>query len=315
MSRTDYWHANSLNLVSRLRQMRKLKSSIPKVPESFSEKVRFRMAFDRRRILQIYADKLGVRNYVAEKAGERYLSTITDIASVPSGIQWEKLPHNFVCKTNHGSGGMVGIWDGVELEATLPNDISGLGWTRWWVHPENFDSKKCQSMLEHWQRENYAYRSNAYPEWAYSTIERKIYIEEVLVNKDGTIASPYYFYVFNGETKVALITARNTDSSRSIGFVDKLWKQLDVGIPSINSKLIEPFPSKPSNFDEMLEVARKLSEDIEFARVDLYNVDGRIVFSEITIYPSAGQEPWVPEEFEIEMGQYWNQYVPSRKRE
>jgi len=43
----------------------------------------------------------------------------------------------------------------------------------------------------------------------------------------------------------------------------------------------------PLNFDKMLEAARRLSEDADF-RVDLYNIEGRIAFGELTNHPADG---------------------------
>lgn len=306
----DYWQSNSWNLLSRISEMSKLKASIPDEPGTFSEKVRFRMAYDRRPILKVFADKYHVRTYVEEKVGAKYLAQVLDVATRAKDIQWDKLPNSFVSKTNHGSGGMVGVWDGVELAALLPTDHTQLGWTRWWVNPSNFTSSICQSMMERWLKENYAYRSGTYPEWAYSSINRKIYIEELLEYSDGRIASPFYFHVFEGKTRLILMTDRGFDNSRLIAYADENWKELDIGNPDFDShKPITPFPQRPENLDEMIRIAEELSGGIDFARVDLYNVDGRIVFSEITNYPAGGRSPWTPAHFEEQMGLYWRQSV------
>lgn len=286
--------------------MSSLKQSIPAEPRTFAEKVRYRMAYDRRPILAEFADKYHVRNYVTKKVGTKYLSKIYDVSHSPSKIRWKDLPENFVCKTNHGSGGMIGVWTGVEQEARLPADHSNLGWTRWWVHPSNFDSSVCESMMNRWLRENYAFRVGAFPEWAYSSIQRKIYVEELLVHSNGIIASPYYFYTFNGKVEVVLISQRDKKSSRFIGFVDKDWNHLNVGIGEIDANtVINPFPVMPENFQEMIDVAEMLADQLDFARVDLYPVDNKIIFSEITNYPGGGVVPWVPEELELHMGQLW----------
>lgn len=306
----DYWQANSWNFFSRVTQMKALRNSVPEVPSTFSEKVRYRMAYDRRPQLKTFADKYNVRSYVEEKIGAAYLAKVFDVADQAKDIKWEHLPHNFVCKTNHGSGGLVGVWDGVELEAKLPTNISNLGWTRWWVNPENFQKSMCQSMMNRWLKENYAFRKGTYPEWAYSSIKRKIYVEEVLLHSDGRIASPYYFYVFEGKTKLIVVTGRDFDTSRLITYADENWKQLEIENPDFHShKSFTPFPQKPENLSQMLDIAEVLSGEIDFARVDLYNVDGRIVFSEITNYPSGGRSPWTPAHYETQLGQYWKQDV------
>lgn len=310
----DSWDASAWNFVARSRQLKALRASVPEKPENFNEKVRFRMAFDKRPILRLFADKYHVRDYVIDLVGSEYLADIFDVAGKAGSIEWSKLPKNFVCKTNHGSGGLVGVWTGVEQEAKLPDDLRHLGWTRWWVHPDNFDSRTCELMMDKWLHENYAFRKHTFPEQAYSSIKRKVYVEELLTNSNGTIASPYYFYIFDGVTKAVLVTSRDIKSTRFKCFVDRDWKELDVDIVGINSgsKMV-PFPEAPENFNRMVEVAESLSNKIDFARVDLYNVDGRIVFSEITNYPGGGQQPWTPGKFEYQMGQNWTQDVTSKR--
>ena len=38
----------------------------------------------------------------------------------------------------------------------------------------------------------------------------------------------------------------------------------------------------------MYEIAKKLSKGMKFVRVDLYNINGKIYFGELTFFPSAG---------------------------
>lgn len=289
------------------KEWQRLFASLPEVPLTFSEKVRFRMAFDRRDMLQQFADKFHVRQYVEKTVGAEYLAVILDEVSSPAKINWRSLPTNFVCKTNHGSGGMIGVWTGVEKEAKLPEPHTELGWTRWWVHPDNFQPEVGESMMNYWLRRDYAFRKGCYPEWAYQSVKRRAYVEELLSNANGTIASPLFFYVFDGTTRAVRISARDMNSSRSHGFVDRDWNLLHVGIGEIDPKnLINPFPGRPENWNELLFVAESLANNMDFVRVDLYNIDGRIVFSEMTNYPSAGTAPWVPADFDLLMGQYWN---------
>ena len=54
---------------------------------------------------------------------------------------------------------------------------------------------------------------------------------------------------------------------------------------------------KPQKLDEMLEIARKLSEDFDVVRVDLYEVDGAIWFGELTFTPANGVFPNYMQEF------------------
>ena len=52
----------------------------------------------------------------------------------------------------------------------------------------------------------------------------------------------------------------------------------------------------------MVEIATKLSEDFPAVRVDLYNINGRIYFGELTFFPWSGYVQFNPDSFDFEMG-------------
>ena len=60
----------------------------------------------------------------------------------------------------------------------------------------------------------------------------------------------------------------------------------------------------PENFDNMISIAEKLSNGFKFLRVDLYNVNGKIYFGELTFYPASGMIPWTNEEADHRIGSY-----------
>ena len=61
-------------------------------------------------------------------------------------------------------------------------------------------------------------------------------------------------------------------------------------------------PSLPDNIQEMIELSEKLSSKFLFARVDWYNIKGKIVFGEITFYPWSGYVQYTPDEFDFTLG-------------
>lgn len=58
----------------------------------------------------------------------------------------------------------------------------------------------------------------------------------------------------------------------------------------------------PEHLDEMLRVARILSEGIDFVRIDLYDLKGRVYFGEMTFSPACGIFPYMTDQFISEMG-------------
>ena len=54
----------------------------------------------------------------------------------------------------------------------------------------------------------------------------------------------------------------------------------------------------------MIKIATKLSKDIPFVRIDLYEIHEQVYFSEMTFYPCAGWLPFDPPEWDLELGKY-----------
>lgn len=63
---------------------------------------------------------------------------------------------------------------------------------------------------------------------------------------------------------------------------------------------------KPDKFEEMLWISEGLGKELDFLRVDLYLVNGRIYFGEFALYPVSGLGPYDPQEFDFQIGSFWN---------
>ena len=61
--------------------------------------------------------------------------------------------------------------------------------------------------------------------------------------------------------------------------------------------------AKPKNFERMLEVAEKLSNPFPQVRCDLYNINGKIYFGELTFYHWSGFTPFNPIEWDYKFGE------------
>ncbi len=256
------------------------KIDFSKEPKTFSEKIQFRKLYDDDPLYSICADKYRVREYVKEKIGEEYLIPLLLVTDKLTKEQWEKLPNQFVAKANHNSG---------------PVQI---------VKEKNkVDEKKIIKELNYQLKLDYGILSQ---EKYYSSIPRRIIVEKFL--KDNI--EDYKFFCFDGEVKYCqLIKDRNIEET--IDFYNRDWeKQNFIGIvnsknPKEKNSLIAEFI--PKNYEKMLKIAEKLSKNFDFARVDLYNVEGKIYFGEITFCPASGLGTFIPEEWNYKFGDYWKQ--------
>ena len=55
-------------------------------------------------------------------------------------------------------------------------------------------------------------------------------------------------------------------------------------------------------FNKMIDIAEQLASDFQFVRVDLYNVNGKIYFGEITFFPFSGFGEFRPKDWNRKLG-------------
>ena len=64
-------------------------------------------------------------------------------------------------------------------------------------------------------------------------------------------------------------------------------------------------PEKPVNYEKMVEIANSLSQGFPHVRVDLYNVDGTIIFGEMTFFNASGYTQFEPDDFDFQLGSFF----------
>lgn len=253
-----------------------------KNPQRFTEWLQWYKINYRNPIIHECVDKYEVHKYVERKALGNILNKIIGVYSDSSEIDFNSLPERFVAKTTDGGGGENVI---------ICKDKSTA----------DFDDIRIK--LNSWlNRKNI----NAGREWAYTGIKKsQIIIEEFLENPLDPEAGieDYKILCFGGKPQIIIYDCdRYIEHKRNVYdtkwnriFVDSDCKQKDTVIP------------KPKNIDYMLEVAAKLSADFPFVRVDLYNIEGKIIFGELTFYPWSGYVQFTPDDFDFKLGRYFNE--------
>ncbi len=61
--------------------------------------------------------------------------------------------------------------------------------------------------------------------------------------------------------------------------------------------------SRPENYDELMSIAKILSQPFPQARVDLYSVGGKIFFGEITFFDGSGYMKYSPDIYDFKLGE------------
>ena len=125
-------------------------------------------------------------------------------------------------------------------------------------------------------------------EWNYKDIPPRIIIEK-LIEHEPLI--DYKFMCFNGEPKYLQIN-NDYQGTHYVDFYDINWNRVDFTYNKFKkSNHILPLPLQ---FEQMKELAKKLSAPFPYVRVDFYNPPGKIIFGELTFFPGSGLLPLDP---------------------
>ncbi len=245
-------------------------------PLTFSEKLMWKKIYDLNPLLTITADKYRVRGYLKEVLGPggaaEILIPLLFATDRPETIPYEDLPDKFIVKANHASGWNMVVDKKVNCKEEVINNC------RKWL-------KMCYGLLNN--------------EWAYVKIKPKVVIEKLLYDEEGNLPNNIKFYMFHGCCRYVRIANNLKDLPSSSYTPD--WQYL----PLLENGKRGPEVKKPVNYEKMLFLAETLSADFEFVRVDLYNLNGKIYFGELTHSPNNARLK-IPYCLDLELGQYLN---------
>ena len=255
-----------------------------KHPKRFTEKLQLYKMKYRNPVMHQCVDKYEVRKYVEKKGLGHILNELYGVYDSPNEIDFEKLPEKFVMKTTTGGGGRNVI---VVTEKRACNQ------------------HELQGKLSKWG-DAYSLGPLAGREWAYKECKARIVVEKFLEGGERKLVD-YKFFCFNGVPKyLYVVTDRKPGEYAFLGIYDIDFNKLPVY--RCDERRQVEVVKKPKNYEDMIEVARKLSEDFPQVRVDLYNIDGKIYFGELTFYDGSGYFHYDPDEFDYEMGRCFTEY-------
>ena len=251
-------------------------------PISFNQKLQWLKVYNRQPLYTILVDKYMVREYIAERIGEEYLIPLYGVYNSFEEIEFSLLPEQFVLKCTHDCGSVI----------VCRNKSS-------------FVKSEAREKINRALRTNFYYRGR---EWPYKDVKPRIIVEKYMEEESYGMKSEikgltdYKFYCFNGIVRYLYVSKglENHDEAR-ISFLNPDWTFADFYREDYPP--FEELPQKPKNYEKMLSIAKQLSKDFPFLRVDLYEINEQIFFSELTLSPSNGFMPFVPQEKDFEVGQ------------
>lgn len=244
-------------------------------PVTYNEKIQWLKLHDSTPEKTRLADKYLVRDYVREKIGEQYLIPLLGVYDRFDDIDFEQLPNRFAMKCNHGSG-----WNIIVSDKT------------------SFDREGARKKFNEWMSKNYAYQYGL--EIHYKNIDPKILIEQYMENDKNELMD-YRFFCFSGEVRSIWVDVDSGKPTHRRNIYDLNWNLLPLKVNYPNDPALD---RKPENLSEMLDLVQKLSEGFKHVRVDLYEIQGKIYFGEMTFTSQSGVGSWDPKEYNKIMGDY-----------
>lgn len=246
-------------------------------PKGFNEKLQWLKLHDRNPLYTTLVDKYRVKQWVADKIGDEYVTKTYAHWDRAEDIDISILPERFVLKTNHDCGGVVICRDRSE-----------------------FDLGMAKKKLAKHLKTNYYWGGR---EWPYKNVKPLVFAEEYLDPADGMDDLPdYKLYCFNtGHVVSCAMTERFTESGYTATYFDEDWRRLDIVDKGHGSRPEIPMPAQ---FDLMKELSAKLAEGIPFVRVDFFVSTSRLLFGEMTFYSNSGFEAWEPADWDERFGSW-----------
>lgn len=225
------------------------------------------------------SDKLEVRKYVEEKGLKNILIPLLGVFNSEKDINISVLPKSFVIKSNNGCEQTLIIKDKSKI-----NKVD------------------LQNKLHKWLLRRFG---KATGESHYIGINPKIIIEDLISEPGKNTLTDYKFMCFDGKVHSCLVcTDRDpeTFSSKRILMDPLTWEELPDSINRSYKGQVSNLP-RPKNLEEMVKIAAILSEGIPFVRVDLYNINGKIYFGELTFTPAGFHISSIKDSYLKEMGE------------
>lgn len=226
-------------------------------PQDLSEILISRILSDDFEKYARYADKIQVREYIKEKGLQDHLLHHYGYWDDAAKMKLDDLPEKFVLKTSNGAGG------------------KNIFICR---EKNSFDFEYAKRQLAAALNKKYEYEKQ------YNFFKPYIICEELIDTGSEAWPTDYKFTCIHGQPVDIFV---GTERENGVKFCTRNldWSCLD------NTKtkfLPKTEPPKPKHLSDMIKIAKILSSDFDFVRVDLYEYRDKVYFGELTFSPWGG---------------------------
>ena len=243
-----------------------------KHPQDLNEKILWQKLYaDPTRWSQL-ADKVRVRDYVKERGLGKALPNLYQVWDKAEDISLDQLPDSFMFKSNNG--------DGKGTNVAIP-DKQNLS---------EQDIRRLKEKADRWLKQKNIGALSAEPHYKY--IRPLVFAEELLpVPKGEKSIVDYKLWCFDGEPYVFVVFSnRKSGGEAEIACYDLQWKER-TDLLATDSKHYQvrktPLP-RPKGLKTMIDYARQLAKPFPQVRVDMYDIEGKVYFGELTFTSLGG---------------------------
>ncbi len=235
-------------------------------PKLYNEKLNWLKLYDRKPEYTALVDKYEVKKIVAAKLGADFIIPTIGVWNSFDEIDRDSLPNQFVLKCTHDSGSVMVCKD-----------------------KSHFDWEKAKKSFEPRLHTNFYWAAR---EWPYKNVPPRVMAEKYMEDNIVHDLRDYKIHCFNGKPLyIQVIGNRNlSEHSGNQLFYTFDWEDAGWAFGDY-----PPYPNpltKPFHLDTMYSFAERLSSNMKYIRVDLYEINGSVYFGELTFYPSAGTYPY-----------------------
>lgn len=250
-----------------------------KNPQGYNEKLQWLKLYNHRPEYTQMVDKYAVKDYVKTVIGNKYVIPTLGVWDSFEDINFNSLPNQFVLKTTHGGGG------------------GGVVICR---NKQTFDFAYARNRLNRSMADDCYTKTR---EWPYKYVPHRIIAEQLLEVRpgEGDDLPDYKFFCFDGAVKALFVGSERQTGDVKFDFFDADFNHLDIvqSHPMSGHEI-----QKPKHFEEMKELASKLSKGLPHARIDLYDTENGVYFGEITFFHHGGISSFHPEKWDLIFGSW-----------
>lgn len=252
-------------------------------PQDINEKINWLKFNSDTSQWSILADKYRVREFVKERGCGNMLVRLYGKWDKAEDIEWDKLPQQFVLKTNHGSGDVFICHDKSKMDTSST-------------------VAQYRELLKQKFGDNMA-------EPHYNRISPCIIAEELLDCRLQSMESnsliDYKVWCFDGKAAYVWVTYDRTKECTYANVYDLDWNvHPEYSVFTGHYRDGKGKVPKPKAFDDLINAAEALSQGFPEVRVDLYEVDGKPYFGELTFTSAGGFMDFYSEKFLRILGEH-----------